>query len=47
MHIDTIVDLYKKVSNKFIKQIFPYLSIDASALLLVQIINSVPIAYAA
>ncbi len=47
MHIDTIVDLYKKVSKIFIMQIFPYLLIAASALLLVQIINSVPMTYAA
>lgn len=47
MHIDAIVDLYKKVSKKFTMQIFPYLLIAASAFLSVQTINSVPIAYAA
>jgi hypothetical protein len=47
MHIHTIVDLYKKVSKKFIMQIFPYLLIAASTLLMVQIINSVPMTYAA
>jgi len=47
MQIDTIVDLYKTVNQKFIMQFLLILLIAASAFLLVQTINSVPMAYAA